>query len=156
MRRKDREVTDGRKIDGIIAACDCMRLGFCDDGEAYIVPLNFGFEEREGRRYFYFHGAGEGRKLELIRKTGRASFELDRGHELIEGKTACSYSMKYQSVMGTGRIYLLEDAAEKRRAFSLIMAHYAGQQPWEFPEAMLKAVSVFCLEAESLSCKEHL
>ena len=46
MRRKDREITDPGKIREIIAACDCCRLGFCDGGRAYIVPLDFGFVER--------------------------------------------------------------------------------------------------------------
>ena len=41
MRRQDREVTDPGKIDRVIAACHCCRLGFCDQGKAYIVPLVF-------------------------------------------------------------------------------------------------------------------
>ena len=45
MRRKDREVTDPVKIREIITACNCCRLGFCDKGRAYIVPMDFGFEE---------------------------------------------------------------------------------------------------------------
>lgn len=57
MRRKDREITDGDTIDGIIQEAFCVRLGFNDDGEVYIVPLNFGFENINGKRFFYFHGA---------------------------------------------------------------------------------------------------
>ncbi|RAZ95235.1 pyridoxamine 5'-phosphate oxidase family protein, partial [Klebsiella oxytoca] len=61
MRRTDREVTDPVKIREIITSCDCCRLGFCDGERAYVVPLDFGFEERDGRYTFYFHGAKEGR-----------------------------------------------------------------------------------------------
>ena len=46
MRRKDREVTDEKKIMEIISQCYCCRLGFIDKGAVYIVPLNFGFEKK--------------------------------------------------------------------------------------------------------------
>ena len=62
MRRKDRQVSDAAMQREIILACSCCRLGFCDEGGAYIVPLNFGYEERGGKRTFYFHkGRGTGR-----------------------------------------------------------------------------------------------
>ena len=83
MRRKDREVTDPQRIEEIISACHCCRLGFCDGGKPYIVPLNFGFFRREDGGYtFYFHSAREGRKLDLIRQTGWAGFELDTGYQI--------------------------------------------------------------------------
>ena len=88
MRRKDRQVTDPEKIREIIAACDCCRLGLCDHGRAYVVPLDFGFTEQEGRYTFYFHSAREGRKIDLIRQAGWASFEMDAGHEAVPDETA--------------------------------------------------------------------
>ena len=69
MRRKDREVTDSQKIREIILSCRCCRLGFYDNGEVYIVPLDFGYYENNGRRVFYFHGAKEGRKYRLTEKS---------------------------------------------------------------------------------------
>lgn len=47
MRRKDREVTDAGKIREAIEASHCCRLGFYDEGEVYIVPMNFGYTEEE-------------------------------------------------------------------------------------------------------------
>ena len=66
MRRQDREVTDPEKINSIISSCHCCRLGFCDQGKAYLVPLNFGHAVENGTRVFYFHGAKEGRKIEQM------------------------------------------------------------------------------------------
>ena len=66
MRRTDREITDAEKITQIIQTCHCCRLGFCDNGAVYIVPLNFGYAEENGKRVFYFHSAKSGRKLDLI------------------------------------------------------------------------------------------
>ena len=89
MRRKDRQVSDAAMQREIILACSCCRLGFCDEGGAYIVPLNFGYEERGGKRTFYFHGAREGRKMELIKAGGPVGCERDTGWRLNEAKEAC-------------------------------------------------------------------
>ena len=43
-------------------------VGMADGSRIYIVPMNFGYEFEGDSLILYFHGAGEGRKLELIRK----------------------------------------------------------------------------------------
>ena len=90
MRRKDREVTDNYEINKIINFCQIIRLAFADSVAPYIVPLNFGFEEKDGKRIFYFHGAKEGRKLDLIKKLGVAGFEADSETEIYGGREACT------------------------------------------------------------------
>ena len=57
MRRSDREITDPARIAGIISRCACCRVGFCDDGEVYIVPLNFGYETKDGAYVFSYNGS---------------------------------------------------------------------------------------------------
>ena len=158
MRRKDREVLDEIKIDEFIRNCDCCRIGFYDkeNDEVYIVPLNFGYSNVDNKRVFYFHGAKEGRKIELISKTKKVSFEMDSNHELIIGKMACNYSERYQSVMGKGLISFVENKEEKAMALNEIMFQSTGKKDWQFPEPMLNGVAVFKIEVTNLSCKEHL
>ncbi len=155
MRRSEREVTDSGRIDEIIMSCPCCRLGFYDEGEVYIVPLNFGYVHKEGKRIFYFHGANEGRKFRLMEKNPSVGFELDTHYALLEGDTACRYSARYQSVIGTGKVSLLTGTEEKKTALQAIMLHSAGKGEWDFSVQMLQNVCVFQLEAEKLSCKEH-
>lgn len=155
MRRSDREVTDPVKIREIISACSCCRLGFCDGGQAYIVPMDFGFTEKDGRCTFYFHSAAEGRKAGLVRKGGWAAFEMDCGHELVEGSRACAYTARYCCVMGGGRLIPAETAEEKRAGLTAIMARLTGWEQWDFDEAVVEKTLVFRLEAEELTCKVH-
>ena len=155
MRRKDREIKDPGKIREIIAACDCCRLGFCDGGRAYIVPLDFGFVERDGRCSFYFHSAKEGRKIDLIRKTGWAAFELDTGHEVVSDEIACEYTARFQSVMGSGRVSLVETPEEKQAGLTAIMEHVAGPGDWTFQGAAANAAAVIRLDVEEWTCKVH-
>ena len=158
MRRKDREVLDETKIDEFIKNCDCCRIGFYDkeNDEVYIVPLNFGYSNIDNKKVFYFHGAKEGRKIDLISKTNKVSFEMDSNHELISGKMACNYSERFQSIMGTGLISFVEEKVEKAMALNEIMFQNMGKKDWEFSEEMLNRVAVFKIEVTSLSCKEHL
>ncbi len=158
MRRKDREVLDETKIDEFIKNCDCCRIGFYDkeNDEVYIVPLNFGYSNIDNKRVFYFHGAKEGRKINLISKTNKVSFEMDSNYELIVGKMACNYSERYQCIMGTGLVSFVEDNEEKAMALNEIMFQNMGKKDWEFSEEMLNRVIVFKIEVKSLSCKEHL
>ena len=156
MRRKDREITDPQRIEEVVADCHCCRLGFCDEGRAYIVPLNFGYVRRDGGYTFYFHGAKEGRKIDLIRKGGYVAFEMDTHYQLNPGDTACDYSARFCSVVGGGAVSFVETPDEKRAALNMIMAHNTGKGHWEYPDRMIDAVCVFQLEATELSCKEHL
>lgn len=155
MRRVDREVTDPARIRAVIEACRCCRLGLSAGGEAYIVPMSFGFTEESGTYSFYFHSATEGRKLDILRQNSAVSFEMDTGYELVSAPAACGYTARYQCVMGTGRVTFAEAAEEKRQGLSHIMRHYTDKGDWDFPDAACEHVCVFRLEAETLSCKEH-
>ena len=155
MRRKDREITDPEKIDTILADCTCCRLAFCDGGRPYIVPLSFGFAWENGRRVFYFHGAKEGRKIDLIRAGGTVGFELDTHYKLNEGDSACAYSARFQSVIGTGVIRPVTDPEEKCRGLACIMDHLSGRRDWTFPDQAVRSTAVFRLDVTEMTCKAH-
>lgn len=156
MRRKDREITDENKIDEIIGRCECCRLGFNSSEGAYIVPLSFGYEKRDGKRYFYFHSAAEGRKIDLIRSGGNIGFEMDCGYQLHTGDAACDYTAAFSSVIGTGRAEILSGEADKIHGLERLMEHTAGLNGCRFQPEMLAQVCVFRLEVTELSCKVHL
>ena len=145
MRRKDREVTDSVKIADIISRCNCCRIGFHDDGEVYIVPLSFGYELKDDTYTFYFHGAKEGRKIDVIRKSPNVGFEMDTDYALNEADIACGYSARFQSIIGSGVVSIVEETEEKLYGLSLIMEHNAGKRDWKFDEKMVDAVMVLTL-----------
>ncbi len=153
MRRKDREITDKSMIDEFLAREKIMRVAFYDAGDIYIVPVNYGFVCEEGRYRFYFHGARAGRKFELAKAEPTVGFEIDGGYKLLESEKACDFSAKFQSVIGTGRLSLIENREEKQKGLNLLMKQNTGKSDWEFNENMLNATAVFSLEAEKLSCK---
>lgn len=156
MRRKDREVTDINQIKDILESCPCCRLGFYDNGEIYIVPLNFGYILDDRKAVLYFHSAKEGRKIDLISKSDIVGFEMDRGYKLIEGETACAYSASFQSIIGSGEITFVNNIAEKEEALKAIMYHNTKSRDWQFTSDMLNAVCIFKVTVTKLSCKCHI
>ena len=153
MRRKDREVTDIREILDILDRCSVGRLGLCLDGQPYVVPLNFIWEQKAGILRLYFHGAAEGRKLDCLRANPRACFETDIPGAVVVTPQACAVTMEYESVMAEGLCHIIENTAEKRRVLQALAARYAPEASPEIPEAVLERVAVWCFEVEKLSGK---
>ena len=155
MRRKDREIIDEEIIEKIIKSCSSCRIGLVDDGEAYIVPLNFGYEKLENKINLYFHGAKEGRKIDIINKINKGTFQMDTDNKLHEAEKACRYSYRFASIMGVGEIYLLSSNEEKIKGLNFIMSQYTGKSKWDFDEEKLNATAVIKLEVKKLTCKVH-
>ena len=152
MRRKDREITDQNAILQFIAKEQILRIAFCDEGDIYIVPVNYGYSYEE-QYTFYFHGAKAGRKYELAKNKPSVGFEIDGNYTLLEGEVACDYSATFQSVIGMGKLSLVEDNIEKINGLNAIMKQTTSKANWDYSEEMLDTVAVFRLDVEKLSCK---
>ncbi|MDR1410700.1 MAG: pyridoxamine 5'-phosphate oxidase family protein [Spirochaetaceae bacterium] len=156
MRRKDREVTDAEELLEIIKANKVCRLGMADGNQPYVVPLNYGFEFDSGRLVLYFHGAGEGKKIGILKKNSQVCFEIDGEHGLAAGKNACDYGFSFASIIGFGNACFIDSEAEKARALALLMKHQTGEgRDFEFAPAQLRAVTVFKVTALSLTGKRR-
>lgn len=148
MRRRDKEITGREAIDSVITHSQVCRLGLCDDGVAYIVPLCFGYDGSS----LYFHGAGEGRKIDLLRKNNRVCFEFEADTEVVRGDLPCSFSMRYRSVMGEGRAHFVEEPSSKKRALECIMKQYGESGALE--EGSLAKIVVFRVDIGQVSGKK--
>ena len=82
MRRRDREVTDHQAIEAFLRREQILRVAFYDQGDIYIVPVNYGFTCDGGGFTFYFHGAQAGRKYALSRECPTVGFEIDGGYRV--------------------------------------------------------------------------
>ena len=152
MRRKDREIGERARIDDIIQRCPVCHLGVISQGEPYVVPLSFGYDGTA----VVLHMAGQGRKLEALRKAGRVCLQWDLPGEVITAEEACDWGTRYESVIAWGSPQILDDPDEKRDALDLIMAHYAepgSAAPWTFDEATLARTVVVRLLLETVCGK---
>lgn len=154
MRRNDREIKERSEIIKVMEKCDVCRLALNDEGYPYIVPMNFGMNDEDGKLTLYFHCANEGKKLDLIRKDGRASFEMDCEHRLVPDYDKKMCTMEYESVIGQGIIKILSDD-EKMNALSILMRHYHHD---DFPinEKIFPITTVFSLTVSEITGKRRM
>lgn len=153
MRRSDREITDSTAIESFIANEQIMRIAFYDNGDIYIVPVNYGYICENGKYTFYFHGAAAGRKYDLATAAPSVGFEIDGEYELLTEETACGYSARFRSVIGTGRLSIVEDADERLRGLDCLMKQVSDRSEWKYNNEVMKKVAVFRLDADKMSCK---
>lgn len=153
MRRSDREIKDKTMIEKLIAGEQVLRIAFYDEGDIYIVPVNYGYLYANDKYTFYFHGAKGGRKYELSRSEPLVGFEIDGKYKVLESESACNFSVSFQSIIGTGALHLIEKNEEKRNAQNAIMKQMANREEWNYSIEMLNAVAVFQLDVEKISCK---
>ena len=158
MRRKDREITDKKIIEEFISKQNIIRIGFYDkkNEEIYVVPVNYGYIIDKEQYIFYIHGGKGGRKYELSKDEPNVGFEIDGNYKLVEGKDACNFTAKYQSVIGNGKIKIIEDLEEKKKGLDIIMNHTTGKSGFEYKQRMIENVAIYKLTAEKLTCKGNL
>ena len=148
MRRGEQGITDRTEIDSIIRRSQLCRLGLSDGGQPYVVPLCFGYDGK----FLYFHCAKAGRKLDILRKNNNVCLEFDLVEGMVEADQGYDWGIKYQSVVGFGSAWLVEDVKEKQNAMTLLMAQYSNGT-FSFPEAILSQTAVVKVVIETLTGK---
>jgi len=150
VRRKDKEIRDRTEIEEILQEARVCRIGLCDGSVPYCVPMSYCY--RDG--VIYLHSATEGRKLDILRRNNIVCFEVDTGVELIMSERPCKWSMRYRSVIGTGRAYFVDDLEGKREALRCIVRHYSSESgDHDFTDEELRSVVVIRIEIEEMSGK---
>ena len=157
MRRRDREITDQNKIQDILNTCSYLHLGLSDDGMPYVVPLNYGLvkDEIDGHYIIYLHGAHEGRKLDIIKKNPNCCFTMERNVAPFEGRMACQHGMVYESIMGVGKVSIVDNPEEKMLALTALMKTQTGRDDFQFDERMVSIVTVMRIDVSELTAKQR-
>lgn len=153
MRRGDRAVTELPAIREILMQCKTCHVALVDGDMPYVVPLSFGFELTGDALTLYFHSAKTGRKLDVMRNNSRAAFSIAlEGETVFLPERPCNSSTYFASVLGSGTIAVIEDAAEKCRALSLMMERQTGAAV-AFAAEQADAVCVLKLVSHDFTAK---
>jgi len=111
-----------------------------EEGLPYMIPMNFGF--REG--IIYMHGAQHGKKISILRKKPSVCVNFSTDHLLRyqNEEVACSWSMKYRSVLVYGKAEFITVMEEKIAALDIIMAQYSDKA-FKFNPPSIREVNVW-------------
>ena len=152
MRKKEKEVCDPEVMESILNSAQVLRLGLCDEGEPYIVPVCFGYVDG----VLYVHSAREGRKLNIIKRQAQVCFEVDILSRLVKKDLPCKWTVDYTSIIGWGKASIVTEPNEIKKGLDVIMVHYGGKPPFEYTEASVSKMVMIRIEIKSMTCKRSL
>lgn len=151
MRKSNREITNFDEIIDIIKNTNTIRLGISDTPYPYVVPVSFGFDIKDDKLNFYFHGACAGKKVELINKNPNICVEGDIFHRYLD--TTRSVTCLYESFIAYGKCTKLTDD-DAVYALKQILSHcnYANHY---FSTEVLPILNVYKIEIDSITAKHR-
>lgn len=149
MQRKDKQINDITVIHDILSKATVCRLGLCENNRPYVVPLCFGYKDNT----LYFHCAGQGKKLDILRNNNNVCFEIDIDYEVVKACKVCDWGMKYKSVIGFGKAMFIKDVEKKCKALDVIMCQYS-EGNFEYPANAIENTVVIKVQIESMTGKQ--
>ena len=150
MRRKDKEVIDPEIINDMLSTATVCRLAMVDDGEPYVVPVNYGYSEGA----LYIHSAAAGRKIEILKRNPAVCFEIETPSVILRHAEPCHWGVRARSLIGYGRVEVITDDAGKRRGLDILMAHHGKRGVNAYDEKELRAVVILKVRIERVTCKQ--
>ena len=153
MRRKDREILDTQFIDKILNDAVYGNLGLCDNGEPYVIPMNYAWSDNK----IWLHCANEGRKLDIMKVNSKVCFQVSGEAELIfSEEDACRSGMYYSSVIILGNASIIEEHEEKSAALEKLMQHFSKGFSHKFTQEETSRVTIISINPESITCKARV
>jgi len=120
MRRVDKEIINNKEINKIINTSNYCNLAIAKNNIPYCVPMNFGYHNR----YIYLHSAPKGFKIDILKENPQVCIVIVRDAQLVKAENKCISSMKFNSVIITGKADFLWKEKERKEALGHIVKHY--------------------------------
>lgn len=149
MRKQAQEITDRTTLEEILSGEQICRVAMNDNGKPYLLPFNYGY--RAGS--LYIHSAPVGKKIDVLGKDPRVSFEVEQGVRIIPGQKPCNWSTLYRSVVGEGTVEILTDPDAKRFGLEVIMAQHGAEGPLEMDDKELGKMVILKITIISMTGK---
>jgi nitroimidazol reductase NimA-like FMN-containing flavoprotein (pyridoxamine 5'-phosphate oxidase superfamily) len=161
MRRDEFSVEDKLIVSEILNSCEYGILCLSDGLHPYGVPLNFAWFEDS----IIFHGANEGKKVELISKNPRAFFNVVKPYSYIPSYfsntvSACPATQFFASVALEGLVEIIKDPSLKARALNALMEKMQPEKMYETIEnsnpiykKMVEKTALFKLTISNINTK---
>lgn len=145
---KNRQIVSKPDMEAIIRKCQTCCIAMVDpEGKPYVITMNFGYADD----HVYFHGSAKGKKVEFLQNKSDVCIAFSTDHELryVTEDVACSWSMRYRSVLVYGKAEFVEDQEAKINCLNVIMMHYADRK-FDYNSPALREVMVFKVRVEKM------
>src|ERR1700689_5312335 len=151
-RLPDRGSHDRETINQILDAGFLACVGFCVDGQPFVIPTLYGRKEER----LYLHGSSVSRMLRELETGVPACVTVTLVDGLVLARSAFHHSMNYRSVVAFGTARLVEEPTEKILALRTISEQVLAGRWSEVrgpTKKELKATAVLAFSIEEASAK---
>jgi uncharacterized protein len=114
------------------------------------LPFNFGFENQT----IFLHSAQNGKKIDILRANPQVCVSFSTDHQLFHRHEtmACSYGMRYRSVLAFGKVEFIEDYNEKVDVLNIIMRKYTGKS-FQYNPPSIHNVAIYKVVIDKIETK---
>ncbi|MBQ8830684.1 MAG: pyridoxamine 5'-phosphate oxidase family protein [Oscillospiraceae bacterium] len=116
MRRYTQQLPENEALEILVKGSSGTLALLGDEGYPYAVPMSYVYTDGK----IYFHCAKEGHKLDAIKSCNKASFCIIAEDNVV----AEEFTTYFKSVIAFGKIRILEDFSEMRRAIEILSDKY--------------------------------
>ena len=150
MRRLDKEIKDPAILNEILYQSQVVRIAFSIDNIPHIIPLSYGYKNNK----LFIHSATQGSKIEMIKQNDYICFEMELFSEVVKDKLACNWTTKYRSIIGWGRISIVNKTKEKIDGLNVIMEKYGERHNHTYHERSLENMVLLIIEIDHFTGKQ--
>jgi uncharacterized protein len=149
---KVQRITKQSELEEIIKNCQYCNMAMVDlEGKPYVLPFNYGYKDET----IFLHSDQKGKKIDILEKNPDVCLSFSTDTELFfrDEHVACSYGMKYKSVLIYGKVEFVDDYDKKEEALNAIMKQYTERE-FKYNAPAVKNVKVFKVKIEEITGKE--
>lgn len=150
---KVKKITKQIEQEEIVKSCLYCNLAMVDlEGKPYVLPFNFGYDNST----IYLHSDQKGKKIDILEKNPYVCLSFTNDIELFarDEHVACSYGMKYKSVVVYGKVEFIDDYDAKVEAMNIIMKQYTSKQ-FKYNAPAIKNVKIYKVIINEMTGKAY-
>jgi nitroimidazol reductase NimA-like FMN-containing flavoprotein (pyridoxamine 5'-phosphate oxidase superfamily) len=156
--RRPENQRDDEWVRGFLRTAQVAHVASARDGQPFINPTTFWFDETHHR--IIFHSNVAGRVRDNLEHDPRVCIEVSELGRFLPSNTPLEFSLQYRSAVVFGAARVLDDAEEQRRVmYGLIGKYFPALRPGhEFgpiTDKDLKRTSVYAVDIQAWSGKEN-
>lgn len=150
MQKHNQQITDKKIIEEILSHSQICRIAMIDDMKPYLLPFNYGYRDH----CIYIHSAPEGKKIDVLKKNNNVCFEIEQKAEIVKDTIPCKWATIYRSVVGYGKVDIITNYEQKKKALDIILAHNGGESKNRYQDNQIKTLVILKVNITKLTAKQ--
>jgi nitroimidazol reductase NimA-like FMN-containing flavoprotein (pyridoxamine 5'-phosphate oxidase superfamily) len=146
-----RNLAQRNEMNAIVDQCEVCYVGMVDGDSPYVLPFNFAIEGD----FLYLHSGPGGKKERILKNNNKVCVAFSTAYEMYRQneEVACSWGMKFKSVLIYGKVDFIEANDKKIEILNKIMKKYSGRDDFKYNDPAINNVVIYKIEIEEITGK---